>query len=678
MDSDKFPERLNLRRYDGIEPVLEFGPIQDDVWQCRPYHLVPVPLDNPGFNRDSVLDKIVEQKPNDIYVFAHGWHRNLYLAMQVYDRLIGRFVMLRLGGSIPIDIAKSAFIGLAWNSDPTLESLGFQDPLGRRDKAEFLRNTEQHFEASLEPTFRMDMLLVYEWLAYYAGVSASPDRMIKDIPYKDDKDSPWIRINNYSVIVGEKKPATKPNISWEERCILLWKCYHEATPIGVNNDQLEEPHATSKFWEPFVTLFNFVLMATGGVAFVSSLLGIEPVKVFLKSKAIMAEDFILSVIGRPPNDPYGLVYVGLIIFLVSLVGLFGRTRISSSRSAGWAPVSVLGYLIVQVVLALPALVFLLMTYLFRGLSIPVGILMLLFKPVIVNQVDPAQWHYAAGFLILMGLGWLVFSTITDRPPRVFSEDIKKTGDDPLSIGEYLASLATLPCEWIGKILRPGHVIRTLARTLENQLAFFKMQRKAVKIGDQAAEFVSRIQEELPHAKIHLIGHSFGGSVVMNLARGLELRAADAKREFPVENLVTISGAYAANWPITKLANQGENVKGRIACLYSVNDSANMFYYPFGNAGRMSAGYVGHVVPKSQGKDGTLKPLVWKMTAAGSAAVIKPFVLMDREDPKVKDTHKFANVDISRLAFKGSFALGKGHDDIFHSDIVNIVWSILQT
>ena len=112
----------------------------------------------------------------------------------------------------------------------------------------------------------------------------------------------------------------------------------------------------------------------------------------------------------------------------------------------------------------------------------------------------------------------------------------------------------------------------------------------------------------------------------------------------------------------------------------------MFYYPFGNAGRMSAGYVGHVVPTLQSNTSSgqnkPKPQVWKMTAEGSAAVIKPFVLYDREKEalgkKEKDNHKFVNVDISRLAFKGSFALGKGHDDIFHSDIVNIVWSILQS
>ena len=233
----------------------------------------------------------------------------------------------------------------------------------------------------------------------------------------------------------------------------------------------------------------------------------------------------------------------------------------------------------------------------------------------MSFVPLIAWLPAALFLILPVLTYLAITFLLGGLLRgaitaLHPERAARLGErkNPHSLRE----IALRPTRWTISLLRravprdsmPG----ALAVTLDNQLAFFEMQRKAVEAGEQGGEIVSRIVTGLReleadaalkalepavwNPRVHFVGHSFGASVVLNAVRRLAYMKRTSETRGPVVQSVSLlQGAVASGWL------NGENdlqnlVEGAIACGYSGYDTANGFYYPFSNNSRMAAGYVG--------------------------------------------------------------------------------------
>jgi hypothetical protein len=96
-------------------------------------------------------------------------------------------------------------------------------------------------------------------------------------------------------------------------------------------------------------------------------------------------------------------------------------------------------------------------------------------------------------------------------------------------------------------------------------------------------------------------------------------------------------------------------------VYSKYDTANSFYYPAANNGRMAAGWVGLC---------QMPPGIPVVGHNGEfAIVIKP---PDLPGPPPQPG---LNLDASRLIYQGPVLAGGGHDDIFKDDVVNLIWAI---
>ncbi len=105
----------------------------------------------------------------------------------------------------------------------------------------------------------------------------------------------------------------------------------------------------------------------------------------------------------------------------------------------------------------------------------------------------------------------------------------------------------------------------------------------------------------------------------------------------------------------------KRIGGLLAAVFTRYDTANSFYYPAANQGRMAMGFVGmcHREPVTMyGRDGRFASLTsppWLDLPPG--------------------THE-ANLDASRLCYEGPPAAGGGHDDLFKDDVVNLIWSAM--
>jgi hypothetical protein len=133
-----------------------------------------------------------------------------------------------------------------------------------------------------------------------------------------------------------------------------------------------------------------------------------------------------------------------------------------------------------------------------------------------------------------------------------------------------------------------------------QLSFWTMKKRARRIGENALHpFCSKLQQELPDTRLHLIGHSFGCIVVSSILGG---QGGIGKLPRPVDSLVLIQGAVSL-WAfadhIDLVAKPGyfngmlrrPAVRGPIVATTSTNDWAVGVLYPLavGVVGQVSLG-----------------------------------------------------------------------------------------
>lgn len=124
----------------------------------------------------------------------------------------------------------------------------------------------------------------------------------------------------------------------------------------------------------------------------------------------------------------------------------------------------------------------------------------------------------------------------------------------------------------------------------------------------------------------------------------------------------------------------KHVRGSLACIYSRYDTANGFYYPVANHGRLAAGYVGVLAPN--GVAPTRIPQIEGPYADFDrglfASVATPPDLLGRLKQRVPGGPPWiVNLDASRMIYDGSVAAGGGHGDIFKNDVVLLAWAVTE-
>ena len=190
-----------------------------------------------------------------------------------------------------------------------------------------------------------------------------------------------------------------------------------------------------------------------------------------------------------------------------------------------------------------------------------------------------------------------------------------------------------------------------------------------------------------------MGHSFGSLVIANAVRHLALEPALQKKLAKVQpidpdgqpyagsakinTLCLLQGAMASAW-FKKEHELLNFLCGSLACIFSRYDTANGFYYPVSNHGRLAAGYVG--LFKAAGLLPTPLPDRNKSQDIGLfASLTEPpnlnLLLEDRHSVNRKVW--ILNLDASRMIYEGPVVDGGGHGDIFKPDVLHLIWAITR-
>jgi pimeloyl-ACP methyl ester carboxylesterase len=231
--------------------------------------------------------------------------------------------------------------------------------------------------------------------------------------------------------------------------------------------------------------------------------------------------------------------------------------------------------------------------------------------------------------------------------------------------------------------------------LDNELAFWRMQIGGVEAGARAADFLADLFQrlELGKVRVHLVGHSFGALVVANVVRHLALVPELRKKlerlqpvdpngnPYPgdgkVNTLCLLQGALASAWFLheRELLNY---LCGSLACIFSRYDTANGFYYPVSNHGRLAAGYVG--LYKVAGMLPTPLPEPGRQEDVGvfTSLTEPPPLSHLLEGHKTVDPRVWLlNLDASRMIYEGPVLAGGGHGDIFKPDVLHLIWAVTR-
>jgi hypothetical protein len=286
----------------------------------------------------------------------------------------------------------------------------------------------------------------------------------------------------------------------------------------------------------------------------------------------------------------------------------------------------------------------------------------------------APWLYLQ---VLFALPVLVFDLVTFLLAglwigpffqwlRLISDERTGLRDRPaawaptINIGWLLACVARYPLRLLRDAVAVDSRATTLADAIDCQLAYYDMQRRGVVTGAQLGDALAELFHDCPEldkAKLHLAGHSFGAVVVSNAARELSHRAAF---KGDLRTVTMLNGAIASGW-FEREATLRNRVSGGVTAVYSRYDTANGFWYPLASVGRQAAGSVGVC--------GDFTPTKYEMPPM----LVCPPPL---EGAPTKPC-RMLNVDGSRLMYAGSAVLGGGHGDIDKDDVMHVLWSATQ-
>ncbi|MDM0112264.1 hypothetical protein QTI66_08885 [Variovorax sp. J22R133] len=203
-----------------------------------------------------------------------------------------------------------------------------------------------------------------------------------------------------------------------------------------------------------------------------------------------------------------------------------------------------------------------------------------------------------------------------------------------------------------------------------QLSFWKMKKRARKVGEVGMHgFIASLQQALPQARFHLMGHSFGCIVVSSILGGPDGAAALPRA---VDSLVLVQGAlslwgYADHIPnhegsgyFNAMIKRGA-VRGPIVVTTSEHDSAVGTFYPL--AARLS-GNVDFAPLPEYGAVGAFG--IQGMDGVVSAKLL---VQTGEYDFKPGTIH---NLEGSQFIAKMSGASG-AHSDIDGPQVAHAIW-----
>ena len=632
----------------------QLGPDCESLHTLRPYFVLPIPILN-STSPDAVakarlnddyskaLDRTRTwiEKPgpqySDVYILSHGWHRNYYSAVSSYDRLISRMTRLALRQRLPQPPAYNPlFLCVHWSSEVGKDV--WVDLSGRRDKQDYLRIARERFDDGVTG-FQNLMEDAFEFFSAVSAPDAQIDRVLTD-------KSKEIAASFLTMRLREEPVPTDNEKMLPSRIAAAWSCYHESIAKGVRGTQKTKPQPFANMVLRITILIKFVVVGLG----IAGLLGLPPVRNFLSFLGSRAADGFNNLASQMPGPSWlHNVLAGLLVyavvgagsslfFMLFLVGhaLLKKTRISVA--VGWA--TGILWLLTEIACALPLVIVLILEY-------------------FVNIVEFRRW--------------------------LFSERRRGHKTFRFALNYWLSSFARWPNKQFEKVVTPDSFWAGIERALDSQLAFFDMQRRGVTSAFLAGEAVAQLAK-LPrtaNARLHLAGHSFGGLLVVNVARELA-RATDNSwgSPPPVESLCTIEGAYASGW-LGIEPKEILNVQNTIATVFSEADTATGFYYPAANAGRLAAGSVGFsgikdangspmpmATPEQPCRYGCEQPHIHRPLPYASLA--DPPVLQGKAGERA-----IFNIDASKMIYEGPPLSGGGHTDIYKDDVILLLWAVMH-
>ncbi|MCC6727704.1 MAG: peptidoglycan-binding protein [Chthonomonadales bacterium] len=630
-------QRLGRSRFD-------VGPHRDDLRECRPYFLVPLlglaPEEQREYARrkiaDAALGLAAAGKPvTDLYFLSHGWHRNFYGAIEAYDRLTSRYsALLRRGRLAGGDAGHSPmFVTLHWHSDPGDDD--FADRAGRKGRDSYMANVRAVFDVDAPrrraaPCAAANPLNDFEDIFELLSQVSAPGIHALN-PLFEERGSELLNALDCYELRCARTPASRA-----EKAAAVWRCYHEATPSRVLLDQDAEPERYNTPWQ--------ALWVTGKVLVPT--VGLSALLLFLFNITRPHLATAWSYLAQIPLPVYVMALA--VCLLVLATAAAWQQSVHQNRRGRTLPIGVaLMWVPVQVIATVPLLAVALTTFLVGGLyarltgcKAPVP---LLFDERLGRRDDPVSTH------------------AVDR--AVYARSA-------------LAWLARLPVHLLCAALAPDSAAVGIASALDRQLAFWQMQRKAVEAGRAAARFAADLlaeAEALGGARVHLLGHSFGGLVVANAARHLALDSELRERlgERRLHSICLIEAALGSAWFESEEALR-RSVDGAIANIYSAYDTANGFYYPLGNNGRLAAGSVGMFRVGAEAPERRLR----FASITSPPDLDSPEYLPEGVTPRPRGAGpRLLNLDASRLIFSGPPAAGGGHSDIYKDDVVHLAAAV---
>ncbi|MCH7903459.1 MAG: hypothetical protein IH944_02700 [Armatimonadetes bacterium] len=552
------------------------------------------------------------------------------------------------------------FIALHWHSDPGDDR--WVDKSGRRQRSSFIENCREEFDlppirtSGTEAQFLNDFEDMFEFMARISSSELNAlgpdiDALSKNLTEALEKYP--IRLWSLSV------PATT-----DQKICSLWKCYTEAQNKAYLSDQQEEARPVGGPFRALRTIGKF-LLGTLGLAAIVALIGIpEILLAYVETAWNGLLDFTPGgsgfVLWQKVLTGLGLYVVAIAVFGLLLYFcwyLIYYRKDSESRPQGSPLIPILLWAPLQLLTSLPILLGLIVTFVFRSGLVLVGLGLSIYYE---------NWWWVGGFAVVIGFISFILSITGKVPLGLYSE---KAASKYFNWRDWLAKFARVPIRWLRNMVSEESAVMRLAEAVDSQLAFFEMQRKGAEVGREAGEFLLNLMAELASnesdeagPRIHLIGHSFGGLVIANAAREfVRLQGAKSSTKAVLQDLIFVQPAMASNWFEREKALINE-IKAPVSCVFSAYDSANGFWYPLANNGRLAAGYVG-------------LSKVASTTRLGERGVFSTLVappplqeLMPKPQPNA------VNLDASRLIYEGPVVTGGGHSDIFKDDVVYLIWS----
>ncbi len=665
-------------------------------------------------------------KVTDIYFLSHGWHRNFYSAIAAYDQLMSRFSRLfyrkRLN-FLPKEYSP-LFLTIHYHSDTGVDDM--VDYSGRKSKTSFMHLIFERIESSegetpfLRARMRNDFEELFELFSKVSAPEIDPfaDRIQDEAQELTDRLwSRKYRPKDYELFTRDGSEPTQ--YLFDEVVTIAWACYHEADGQRATSEQDGTP---GKFVGPLgwtSVLIGTILSVVSVFTIVGFLMQIKSLNDWIKLQVAGLERFIddhlIDSFEKFSTVSKFLVYAG-VIYAVSWLVLgvliaFNRQKDAKEpdtqqdpqalspenrrkrRKGGLKTWGTIAYLLVQVVHALPILTLCLLTPFFAALEsllviIIVGFLVGLYT---VGFVGHTWWiYYGIAVAVVFGIRVAALHQFKERIGKIDEAPVWYDQKNARAFIEWIRSIRTgllifarVPVFVAARALKSDDRVQSVWTAINNQFAFWEMSKNACITGQfvnlYLDELVRRLDgealERMAGARVHLLGHSHGGLVVVNSGKWFAYsphfackgQGVQAGLNLSLQTVTTVNGAYMSAWfdGERKYLNQ---IWGCAASVFSRYDVANSFWYPLANLGRKASGSVG-LWMQAPDNEAIGDPLP-------SASLVQSPNYAERiarvgQDPRQK---KVLNIDGSRLIFEGPVLPQGAHGDIFKEEAVLLLWS----